>query len=133
MARYAERIRYSLLGPGTKAASRRKYTSELQIVTLIAARKLVRQSTTMIAKTKNSQEGLVGPSVITVITAANAMSSVVQIPGSSEAAMPRSISANIAKLYARCRVRTINEDSSMKNHPPLAGSMYHDASASTES
>src|ERR1019366_1975946 len=97
MARYAERIRYSFLGPGTKAASSRKYTSALQSVTLIAARKLVRQSTTMIAKTKNSQDGLVGPSVKTVITAANAMSRVVQIPVITEAAMPRYISANVAK------------------------------------
>src|SRR5579862_921889 len=98
MARYAERIRYWLLGPGAKTASSRKYTSALQIVTVIAARKLVRQSTTMIANTKNSQEGLVGPSVTTVITAANAMSRMVQIAGISEAATPRSISTNVATL-----------------------------------
>src|SRR5580658_1717978 len=100
MARYAERIRYSFLGPGTKAASSTKYTSALQIVTMIVARKLVRQSTTTIANTKNSQAGLVGPSVRTVIAAANAMSRMVQIFGSSEAAILRSISTNVAKLYA---------------------------------
>src|SRR5215471_16514509 len=103
------------------------------MVTVIAARKPVRKSTTMIANTKNIQEGLVNPSVRSVITAANATSRIVQIPGSSEAAMSQRISTNVVRLYTRCRVRTANEDSSMKNHPPLAGSTYHDASASSDS
>ena len=98
MARYAARIRYSFPGPGTKAASSTRYTSELKIVTVITARKLVLQSTTIIAKTKNSQEGLVGPSVTIVTTPANTMSRAVQPAGTREGAIPRSISTTAVRL-----------------------------------
>src|SRR5215469_11691330 len=87
----------------------------------------------MIANRKNIHEGLVDSSVRRVITAANATSRIVQITRSSEAVMPRRISTNVVRLYTRCTVRTANEDSSMKNHPPFTGSMYHDASASSDS
>ena len=121
MARYRERIRYSFLGPGTKATSTPKYTNALQIVTVIAARKPMRAPTTTMAKTKNSQDGLVGPSVKKVIKAANAMSRMGQIFGSSsEIGKLRPIRVNVVRLYVRCRVKMISEELSIKNHPPLA-------------
>src|SRR6516162_6850080 len=103
MARYEERIRYSFLGPGIKAASTTKYSSALQIVIIIAARKPRRAPTTTIAKRKNSQDGLVGPSVTKVIKPANAISRTEQITGSNEIANLRRISTNVVTLYARCR------------------------------
>jgi hypothetical protein len=86
-------------------------------------------STARIANKKNNHDGLVEPSVTIVMVAANTISRTIHARGRTAMPIARRISPNVTMLYARCRVKMINEEWSIKNQPPSAGSMYHEVSA----